>query len=51
MPQSSEDEPDGDDAARKSRRGEELANGEEVRDTSNCQRNEEGEFTHAGDFA
>src|SRR6266849_10446068 len=51
MPQGSQREPDDDDAARESRRGEELTNGEEVRDASNRQRNDEGRFTHAAELA
>ncbi len=51
MPESSQHEPDDYDAVRESRRGEELTNGEEVRDASNRQRNNEGRFTHAAESA
>ena len=40
MPHSSQHEPDDDDALREPWRGEELTNGEKVRDASNGQRND-----------
>ena len=43
--------PDDDHAVRESRRREELTNGEEVRDASNRQRNDEGRLTHAAELA
>ena len=51
MPQSSQHEPDDDDAARESRRGEELTNGKKVRDAGNRQRNDEEGFTDAAELA
>ena len=51
MPQGSQHEPDDDDVLRESWRGEELSNGEEVRDASDGEENDRGRLTRAAELA